>query len=144
MVTAPLAQYRECNRGAYVDLSITATGPTPLRYQWRRNGLPIANVGGRITGATTASLRIGPMAIPYLGSYDCLVSGPCEPSSSGTISLNVCLADVNCTRGISTDDLFAFLGGYFAGNLLADLSGDGIIGVEDLLDYVSVFLTGCN
>jgi Immunoglobulin domain/Putative Ig domain len=48
--------------GASVNLSVTATGPAPLRYLWRRNG-------AGISGATNSSLILNPVSTNQAGSY---------------------------------------------------------------------------
>ncbi|MCX7721446.1 MAG: immunoglobulin domain-containing protein [Verrucomicrobiae bacterium] len=43
--------------GETIELAAGALGTSPLRYQWRKNGVNLIN-GGRITGATNQVLRI--------------------------------------------------------------------------------------
>ena len=43
--------------GASAQFSITAAGDAPLAYQWRRNGVDLAD-GAGITGATTATVNL--------------------------------------------------------------------------------------
>ena len=76
IVTAPSA----------ANFSITATG-TSLTYQWRKNGVNLAN-GGNISGANSAILMINPTAATEAGSYDVLISGTCGSVTSAVATLN--------------------------------------------------------
>ncbi len=53
--------------GESITLSVAALGPTPLTYQWMKDGVEIA-------GATSASLAIGPAVLSDAGSYVVQVS----------------------------------------------------------------------
>ena len=55
-----------------VELAVAASG-TGLKYQWRRNGANIA-------GATASRYSIASLTTANSGSYDCVVSGSCNPS----------------------------------------------------------------
>lgn len=48
---------------------LTATGPEPIVYQWRRNGLPLP-------GATDRSLTLSSVQEADQGYYDCVVENP--------------------------------------------------------------------
>ncbi|MCP9874377.1 FG-GAP-like repeat-containing protein [Synechococcus sp. Cruz CV-v-12] len=61
--------------GASVSFSAAANfvqGAAP--YQWRRNGIPLAN-GGNISGATTATLTISPVSAADSATYDVQATG---------------------------------------------------------------------
>lgn len=60
--------------------TVTATGAAPLRYQWRRNGVPLAN-GGKVSGATNSTLNFGPLETPDAGLIDVVVT-----NSSGAVT----------------------------------------------------------
>jgi hypothetical protein len=58
------------------DLSVSADGNgEPLTYQWRKNGVDLAD-GGTISGATTANLNISSTVADDAGYYDVLVRKP--------------------------------------------------------------------
>ena len=59
--------------GGSVIFSVQATGEGTLRYQWRKNGSNLSN-DSHISGATSASLRINPVALTDAGNYDVVVS----------------------------------------------------------------------
>src|SRR5207249_1382271 len=52
--------------------AIAATGPGPLRYQWRKDGLPLSNTGP-ISGATSNLLTISPTTCADAATYDVVV-----------------------------------------------------------------------
>jgi hypothetical protein len=69
-----------------VTYSVTATGGG-LTYQWRKNGVALAN-GGNISGATTSSLTISAVTVADNGTYDVVVGGTCPPqpiTSNGAV-----------------------------------------------------------
>jgi hypothetical protein len=70
--------------GATVTFSVTATGTTPLGYQWRKDGTAI-------TGATSASYSIASVAPGDAGSYVVVVSNVAGSvtSQAATVTLNV-------------------------------------------------------
>ena len=55
--------------GKSATFRVTASGPTPLLYQWRRNGQPIP-------GASGASLTLPSVQPTDQGHYDCVVENP--------------------------------------------------------------------
>lgn len=74
--------------GGLRTYSVTATG-SGLSYQWRHAGTNLSN-GGSISGATSATLTINPVATTDAGSYECIVSGACSPAAqSDTVVLDV-------------------------------------------------------
>jgi hypothetical protein len=60
--------------GGNVTLKVEASGVN-LAYQWRKAGQPI-------TDATQAELTLGNLTTENAGSYDCIVSGGCNPSAT--------------------------------------------------------------
>ncbi|MFO1487894.1 MAG: autotransporter-associated beta strand repeat-containing protein [Verrucomicrobiota bacterium] len=78
--------------GGSTSFTVVASG-AGLTYQWRRDGTNISN-GGNISGATTATLTINPVALSddatSLDGYDVVVSGTCPPSvTSSRVALTV-------------------------------------------------------
>lgn len=59
--------------GATVNLEVSAAGTSPLRYQWRKNGIDLVD-GSRFTGTRTARLTIAELEAADLGSYSVVVS----------------------------------------------------------------------
>lgn len=79
--------------GFNVTYSVAATG-TGLTYQWRRNGVNLAD-GGQISGATSNTLTITNVNSGNSGTYTVVVSGTCPPAvTSNSVVLNVATAPV--------------------------------------------------
>jgi hypothetical protein len=79
--------------GANVTFSVTASGGSPLYYQWRLNGTNIA-------GATSSSLTRTNVQLAHVGTYSVVVSNSlgAVTSSSATLSVNYLLS-VSATLG---------------------------------------------
>jgi hypothetical protein len=54
-----------------------------------------------------------------------------------------CLADYNHVGGVTVQDIFDFLSGYFTQSPQADINGVGGVTVQDIFDYLSVYFAGC-
>ncbi len=89
--TAPTITSQPSNQiaciGSSVTFTVAATG-TVLTYQWRKGLVNLIN-GASISGATTASLTINPVALTDAAlNYNVIISGACLPDA---ISNNVSL-----------------------------------------------------
>jgi hypothetical protein len=62
----------------------------------------------------------------------------CSPSAT----VPCCRADYNHTGGLSVQDIFDFLNGWFAGSPLADINGGGLA-VQDIFDFLNAWFAGC-
>jgi hypothetical protein len=80
-VTQPASQ--KVVAGSAAVLTATVVGPEPRTYQWRQGGTNLAD-GGKISGATTATLVVSNMQIGECGDYSLVVSN----SHGSTISSN--------------------------------------------------------
>jgi hypothetical protein len=89
IATQPVS--RSVDEGASVQFSISASGSSPLAYQWRRNGQNLAS-GNGTSGATSPTLTINPVATFHAGNYTCVVTGPCGSATSeiATLTVNAC------------------------------------------------------
>ncbi|MFM1767841.1 MAG: hypothetical protein RJA22_370 [Verrucomicrobiota bacterium] len=67
--------------GATVAFRVTATGSPTLAYQWRREGVPLAD-GDYVEGAQTPILTLRKILPPAAGLYDVVVSNPHGATSS--------------------------------------------------------------
>lgn len=55
-----------------------------------------------------------------------------------------CLADYNHLAGLSIQDLFDFLAGYFGGDSAADINQSGVLSVQDIFNFLDAYFTaGC-
>jgi hypothetical protein len=72
---------------------VESSGLGSLAYQWRKGGVPLSD-GGTISGATTATLTIDPVAFTDAGTYDVLVTDSCTTVASNAGTLSVEFDDV--------------------------------------------------
>ncbi len=68
--------------GTSVLFTVSATGTTPLSYQWKRNGTDIP-------GATTAVLTLSPVAEAHVGTYTVVVTNACGSATSTPATLSL-------------------------------------------------------
>jgi hypothetical protein len=126
---------RSVCRGGSATFTVAATG-SALAYQWRKGGTPIVDAVG-------PSLTVSPVGAPSVGSYDCVVGNCCQQTTSSAAALTVCVADYNCSGGVSVDDIFDYLNGWFAGAPAADVNGVDGLTVQDIFDFINAWLAGC-
>jgi len=110
--------------------------------------------------AVRLTLTIGPALASgaCCRTLDCLITSPnaCATTFGGqyrgdsTACINptnhqhtCCPADFNGYGGPSIQDLFDFLGAYFAGLTEADFYGSRVISVQDIFDYLAAYFAGC-
>lgn len=88
----PLGALTTYRPGA-TTISVVAAGDDPLTYQWRRNGVAVANgptsSGSIISGATTATLHFENTQDADAGSYDVVIT-----NSVGTVTSSACALTV--------------------------------------------------
>lgn len=54
-----------------------------------------------------------------------------------------CLADYDCSGGVSVQDVFSFLQYFFAGDARADINSTGGLSSQDIFDFLTAFFGGC-
>lgn len=54
-----------------------------------------------------------------------------------------CPADFNGSGAVTVQDIFDFLGAYFANIPSADFNGSGAVTVQDIFDFLGAYFTGC-
>jgi len=86
IVTNPAPATQMICPGFNVTYTVSASGAGPLTYQWRRNGVALAN-SGQIFGATSPTLTIFNVALANAGNYDCVVSGACPPAATSAVAV---------------------------------------------------------
>ncbi len=75
--------------GQTLQLSVSVLGAdSGVAFSWRRNGVPLVN-GGNISGATAQTVTISNIRFDQSGSYDCVVTGPCNSVTSEVATINV-------------------------------------------------------
>ena len=73
--------------GGTATFSVTATGTSPLGYQWQKNGGPLA-------GQTNAALVLANVAASSIGDYAVVVSSPYGGVTSSVATLSIVLSIV--------------------------------------------------
>lgn len=108
--------------GSLVQLTVVAEPPIgapPVLYQWKRNGVPLAD-GGAISGSQTATLTIQGVTPASSGLYEVLVKVPStcggfngtssEPAIVAVTATAECPADLNSDGIVNGADLGVVLG----------------------------------
>lgn len=54
-----------------------------------------------------------------------------------------CVADFNGVGGLTVQDIFDFIGAWFAGDLRTDFNGVNSITAQDIFDFLSAWFSGC-
>ncbi|HEY0945865.1 MAG TPA: immunoglobulin domain-containing protein, partial [Opitutaceae bacterium] len=78
--------------GMTVTFSVAASGTGPFTYEWRKEAAVLAD-GGRLSGATTASLTITGAVAADAGSYSVVVSNAVGTATSDAATLTVNLPE---------------------------------------------------
>jgi hypothetical protein len=64
-------------------------------------------------------------------------------NAAGNYTTPCCKADYNHVGGVTVQDIFDFLNGYFTVNLQADANGNGAVTVQDIFDFLGAYFAGC-
>ena len=80
------------NNNALLSLSTSAEGTGPLAYQWRKDGIALAD-DARISGSSEATLSIDEWNYSDAGEYDCVISGLIGQVTSDVATLDVPLGN---------------------------------------------------
>jgi len=160
IVQQPAADSAAC--GASADISVTLSPGHPnLTYQWRRDGVPIADgptpAGTVIAGATTTALSITNAQPGDDGAFDCVITSPCGNVFSNAALFTItgtcaplCPADIapapNGDNLVNVQDLLAVIGAWGAcanpNDCRADIApvgGDDLVNVQDLLAVIGAW-----
>ncbi|MCX8091420.1 MAG: PA14 domain-containing protein, partial [Verrucomicrobiae bacterium] len=76
------------NPGETATFTVAASSSSPLTYQWRKNGVNLAN-GGNISGATSPTLTIANVQLADAAFYSCVVANAGGSVSSAAAQLVV-------------------------------------------------------
>lgn len=69
------------NRGVQASFSATASGTGPLRYQWRRNGIPVGD-DEDVSGTQSPVLTVRRATVAWAGTYSVTVSNDASSETS--------------------------------------------------------------
>ncbi|MGE0478890.1 MAG: immunoglobulin domain-containing protein [Phycisphaerae bacterium] len=78
--------------GQDFTLQVVVTGAGPVSYQWRRNGVPLAD-DGRIINSQTGTMTIHTVQVGDTGVYDCVATNFCDSFTSASATLTICTAN---------------------------------------------------
>ncbi len=144
---------------ANVTLQVSATGQEPIEYRWRRNGVPLQNVGN-IYGATSPTLVILAIEASQAGCFDVQVTNLCGTVTSDAAQVIVNTgygagrADLNCDNAVGFADINAFVLALTSGEdgyydrypdchwYNADMNSDGVVGFSDINLFVQCMTSG--
>ncbi|XVJ60598.1 MAG: PKD domain-containing protein [Tepidisphaera sp.] len=129
--------------GSSVTFSARATGPGPISYAWRHNGM-------FITGATSRNLTLNDLVAGDAGTYDCVVTNTCGSVTTEQALLtigNCCPADFNDDGFVDFFDYDAYVACFEGAGCppgrTADMNGDDFVDFFDYDAYVVAFEVGC-
>ena len=153
------------------EFFVAASGPGPLTYQWRRNGIPISVLDNPT--AATNLLSIPAITQADVGTYSCVISNTCNSVTSQAAALTIvpctapCPADIANTDGdpipdgtVDNGDFGLFFAAFFLPpndplHLLADIANtdgdtvqtgggpDGQVDNGDFTAFFAFFFQGC-
>jgi len=110
--------------GETASFNIVASGGG-LSYQWKKDGANLSN-GGRISGATTATLQITNVEVGDNGGYSCDVSNSHGQATSSVATLTTILTD-ECIQNADAEGGFTLYGSsYIAAHWTPWESASGI------------------
>lgn len=98
-------QNRSVLAGKSASFSVEHFGTPEYTYQWRRDGVPLAN-GNGISGVNTPTLALNPVVVAHLGNYTVLVQNSFGQAVSQAAALTLVCAngDGNCDGRIDNGD----------------------------------------
>lgn len=134
--------------GGGATLTARSNAPDPAGYAWMRNEYTILEDGVQpsgavVSGARTSTLTIENIGPEELGAYSCAVLNDCGLAFSGVGSIGVCVGDFDCGGSVTSQDLFSFLGAFFALSPSADVNHDGRVSSQDFFEYLGAFFDRC-
>jgi probable HAF family extracellular repeat protein len=147
-------------RGGSTSLSVgLAPGNVgPVSYQWFKGSTPLVNgfmpaLGASFSGAQSPVLSVSGFSSFAAGLYSCVVSTNCAAIGSASANLKFCPADFNCSGALSVQDIFDFLGAWFAGCTTtgpapcqfgsSDFNVSDSLSVQDIFDFLAAWFAGC-
>ena len=69
------------------------------------------------------------------------MGSPCGPLNNLT---SCCPANFNMVNGLNPQDIFDFLGAWFAHDLRADFTHDNALSVADIMEFITEWFAGCS
>lgn len=69
--------------------------------------------------------------------------GPGSVCGSSSNPIACCLANFDYVDGVNVRDLIEFSSLWFAGDLITDLDGDGVLSTLDFMTFMNMWWAGC-
>lgn len=151
-----------CAQGTAV-FTFATSGGSELTYQWRwtppqsgtpinvaegvnndpTSGLPVFTAIGSQTASLSCSGFTNSFRIGQVLAFACASTNSCSNQTSTSAYLDICLADFNCSGGLSVQDIFDFLAAWFAGEPRSEFNQDGNLNVNDIFSFLGAWFSGC-
>ena len=90
-----------------MDLTVSAIGPEPLHYKWKKNGEDITNPD--CTGTNTPTLTIHLFSQDFKGNYSCTVSNDQQSAESEPANLALGMDSLLCYDFGTTSFVYSIL-----------------------------------
>ena len=140
-----------CASNGFCLTGQTQTACNNVGFAWQGGGTvcvpsPCAQTGVCCRGATCATgVSQGSCSSPGSGIGASFVSAAAACNSTGGNTTPCCYADFNKASGISVQDIFDFLGAWFASSPYCRLGGNGTGTpvVQDIFGFLNAWFSGC-
>ncbi len=147
----PLPTGACCASNGFCLTAQTQTACTNVGFTWQGGGTvclpnPCSAPGVCCRGSTCATgVAQGSCTSPGSGIGALFVSASAACNSTGANTTPCCYADFNKANSVTVQDIFDFLGAWFAGSPYCHLGGDGTAApvVQDIFNFLSAWFSGC-
>lgn len=126
---------------ANASLTVGSRGAGPLSFQWRRDGVAIPSASN--PSAVLPTLLLSAISSADNGMYDCVITNTCGSATTQSVRVVMCPPDINCSGGITVQDVFDFLIAWFGSIPSADFNGVGGVTIQDVFDFLTAWFAGC-
>lgn len=128
--------------GTPATFTVAATGDGTLTYQWKKNGVNLAD-GIHYAGTTTTALTVANCACDNIDAYCCVVTGGCTMAESEAATLTCQPGDFDLDTDVDQEDYGAMQ--ICLDAILSDkpecgpmdLDGNGLIGTQDVVRFIA-------
>jgi len=140
--------------GGAASFNVAAGGTGPATIQWRKDGTPLSDgptgTGSILNGSETFNLQIVAVGADDIGSYDCVVTNSCGPTTSNAASLSVLpsgTGDGNGDSAVNGLDIQGFINAISSGSAPSDgycaydMDRNGVVSLLDVPLFVSYLIT---
>ncbi|HEY1717229.1 MAG TPA: choice-of-anchor tandem repeat GloVer-containing protein, partial [Verrucomicrobiae bacterium] len=122
------AQNVTVTNGDPVSFTITASGATPLFYQWQKNGINLAD-GGNISGSDTNTLNLSVTSTNDDGNYFVIITNAYGSVTSSVVTLTV-IVPVGGSTNVSATNLIVL---HTFSTLNSSTNADGAVPQANLI-----------